>query len=96
MFDADTNPADMPIALVENVATLKAANSVAEQYDIEAKLRSMAEEIYDGYWGVSTLFTVADKYQKEINLLKGRHTETMKKLRENHANREKITKDKLN
>ena len=41
-------------------------------------------QVYDGYWNVSTLHTVADSYQKEINLLKHKHHKKIAELREYH------------
>ena len=41
-------------------------------------------EIYDGYWDVSTLYTVADQNQKKINELKAKHKEKLSKVRSSH------------
>ena len=50
-------------------------------YEAEIK-QNLFEKIYDGFWDVSTLHTVADKYAKQINLLKAKHKALMDKIRE--------------
>ena len=53
-------------------------------YDDELFSQEVMRQVYDSYWNVSTLRTVADKYQKQINQLKYEHSKRMSALREYH------------
>lgn len=46
--------------------------------------QSLLMDVYDGYWDIATLRTVADKAQKEINLLKAKHRRQMAAIRDKH------------
>ena len=92
VFDADTNSADMPIRLVEIINDLKTAYEVTEEYSKEDQIRDMATSIYDSYWDIPTVRTLADKHQKEVNLLKGKHKAEMDALKEKKDAKLKDTK----
>lgn len=68
-------------------------------YDDELFSQEVMRQVYDSYWNVSTLRTVADKYQKQINQLKYEHSKRMSALREYHkektAKLKKEHKEKL-
>lgn len=53
-------------------------------YDEELIAQDLLRQVYDSYWNVSTLYTVADKMQKEINKLKHEHSNRMSTLRKDH------------
>ena len=95
-FDNDVNSADMPLLLAELLTDIRTTDNLLNKFNKTDELRWMAEEIYDSYWGVSTIHSLADKQQKEVNLLKSKHRQQMDELRENYANREKNAKDKFN
>ena len=86
VFDPDTTSTDMPAALMEAVDSLRGMRVVEEQYDQKMMASDLLRQVYDGYWRVSTLKTVADVKQKEINRLKYQHTQRMDTLREDHRN----------
>ena len=92
VFDADTNSADMPIKLVEIINDLKTAYEVTEEYSKEDQIRDMATSIYDSYWDIPTVRTLADKHQKEVNLLKSKHKAEMDALKEKKDAKLKDTK----
>ena len=92
VFDADTNSADMPTKLVEIINDLKTAYEITEEYDKAEQIRSMATAIYDSYWDIPTVRTLADKHQKEVNLLKGKHKAEMDALKEKKDAKLKDTK----
>jgi len=46
--------------------------------------QDLRNEVYDSFWRVSTLRTVADVKQKQIDALKGKHMMEMDKLRKQH------------
>ena len=82
-FDKEMNAADMPMALKDIISNLRNSyeGSLSEE-NIFSQTRYMAEEIYDTYWNVSTLHTVADKYQKRINELKSKHRQQLDAVKE--------------
>ena len=85
IFDSDISSSDMPTALIGILDNL--SNSLYEEvynYQSEMTKQDVLTEIYDGYWDVSTLHTVADQNQKKINELKAKHKEKMSKVRSSH------------
>lgn len=86
VFDKDMNANDMPEALAVIIDRLKNTREDAFAYSEDEFLASMIREVYDSYWNVSTLYTVADKKQKQIDLLKGQHYEQMQQLKQEHRN----------
>ena len=85
-FDRDVNSADQPIILMEIIDGLQNAYVEDEHhyYSDDIVRQDLMTKIYEGYWDVSALHTVADAKQKEINLLKAKHNERMEALRESH------------
>lgn len=62
------------------------ANDMIEQ--------DLLSKVYDSYWDVSTLHTVADSMQKEITRLKIKHRKKMDAIRDYHTERHnKLKKD---
>ena len=88
VFPEGTNSGDMPRALVDIVARLRSSDGAYMGYDEIMARHSLIRDVYDSYWNVSTLYTVADVKQKEINTLKSRHAQRMSDLRTKH--REKV------
>lgn len=88
VFPEDTNSGDMPRVLVDIVARLRSSDGTYMGYDEIMARQSLIRDVYDSYWNVSTLYTVADVKQKEINTLKSRHAQRMSDLRTKH--REKV------
>ena len=88
VFDENMNANDMPAALADIVSRLKNNKNMAAAYDQDMMRQSLIRDVYDSYWNVSTLHTVADVKQKEINALKSRHAQRMTDLRTKH--REKV------
>ena len=86
-FDINVNSSDQPIMLMSIIDGLQ--NSYAEDeyhyYSNEMVVRDLMTKVYEGYWDVSSLHTVADAKQKEINLLKAKHKESMEELKKTHA-----------
>ena len=77
-------------------------------YEEDLLEQDLIGQVYDSYWRVSTLRTVADVKQKEINRLKAHHANRMQELKDAHtesvnklkqeykANIEKLRKDYRN
>lgn len=83
VFSDDVNSSDMPGALFDAIASLRNSDTSAIEYahyrDMIA--RDLLRQVYDSYWNISTLRTVADSAQKKINALKGKHIRQMSELR---------------
>lgn len=88
IFDSEQNSADMPVRLVEIVEELKseAWNASEElEYEFEQN-RELAEQkllasVYEGYWNIPALKTVADRNQAKIDKLITEHKQEMSDLR---------------
>lgn len=87
-FDEDTNVLDMPLTLLSVVDQMKNNyESDMEEYAFSADMtrQELLTDVYDGYWSVSTLHTVADRYQKQINELKAKHKAQVDDIREEYT-----------
>ena len=87
-FDSDVNSNDQPIVLMDIFNELQ--NSYVEDYYYEDEMvdQDLLTKIYEGFWELDTVYTVADKNQREISTIKNRHKEQMDKLRESHAEKD--------
>lgn len=89
---AETNDLNQVLELLEIYETAKELKEVVEEYDKVEQTRWLANEIYNQYWNVSPIRTVADKYEKKIQHLKYEHRTAMKELRDSYN--ERIEKQK--
>lgn len=87
VFDEDTNPNDMPIVLKDAIEAQKSNFSDNNEWYAAEQVQEISQAVYDGYWRASTLHSVADKYQTQINRLKSKHMNKMTTLRENRDKR---------
>ena len=85
LFDPDISSTDMPTALMEVFGSLRNMTEVDYGYDQELFGQELLSRVYDSYWNVSTLYTVKDKAQKEINRLKFDHAGRMANLKKYHT-----------
>ena len=85
LFDPDMSSTDMPSALLEVLDSLRNMTET-NGYGYERELfgQELLSQVYNSYWNVSTLYTVKDKAQKEINKLKFDHAGRMAKLKQYH------------
>ena len=85
-FDPDTISASMPARLLEIIEKLRNYQDDSTVYDYSEEMvnQNLLTQVYDSYWDVSTLHTVADSKQKEINLLKIKHRKKMTEVKEYH------------
>ena len=85
LFDADTNSNEMPMKLLEIVSDLRDFKHSNEyEYADDMVEQDLLAKVYDSYWDVSTLHTVADSMQKDITKLKIEHRKKMTEVREYH------------
>ena len=86
-FDGDITSTDQPTALADLVSELtnsQSADDMERAYNIKFVEMDLLRQVYDSYWNVSTLRTVADVKQKQIDKLKTQHAERMRELKESH------------
>lgn len=81
IFPPDTSASDMPLMFADALERLEGVESTEFAMDWRMKDQAMLEAVYDSYWRVSGLETVADKYAKKINEIRGKHYEKMTELR---------------
>ena len=96
VFNPNTNATDMPGALMDAVDRLRSmeVEAYSYTYDQEMMAHDLMLQVYDSYWNVSTLRTVADVKQKQINKLKGEHSMRIDKLRNEYKEKiDQIKKD---
>lgn len=86
IFDADITASDMPGALADVISSLRKTDLTRTEYAYHADMieQDLLQQVYDGYWRVSTLYTVADVKQRQITALKGKHAQQMNDLRQFH------------
>ena len=85
-FDEEVSSNDQPIMLMDIIDRLQNTYELDEYhyYSEEMVRQDLLTKVYEGYWDVSTIHTVADAKQKEIYLLKTKHKEQMDSLRQSH------------
>lgn len=86
-FDEDVSDADEPELLLKGIRAMQNSyedNGIVMSMAADAELLDM---IYDGFWEVSTLHTVADRYERRINQLKKKHADQMTEVREDRDKR---------
>lgn len=87
-FHESVNSGDQVTALVETLETLRNAKAVdidsTYNHSKEMDNRELLYDVYDSFWRVSTLRTVADSKQREINALKSKHYTRMEQLKRDH------------
>lgn len=66
VFDADMTDADMATAILDAYDAVKASSELVEAYDRAEMEREIAVEIYNQFWNVSPVRTLADKYEREL------------------------------
>lgn len=86
-FNIDVKEVDMPEVLAEIVSDLRQTRKMVKELDTAENRQMMINEIYDSYWGVSTLYTLADRNKREVDLLKSKHSLQTAELREQSIER---------
>ncbi|MBQ7863793.1 MAG: hypothetical protein IJ353_04910 [Lachnospiraceae bacterium] len=99
VFDADISDVDMAIEVLNAYDTVKASSEIAEVFDKTEMEREIAIEIYNQFWNIAPVRTLADKYEREIANLKHeksreiyekrlaaarKYDDAMKKIRQEH------------
>ena len=86
IFDANITASDMPGASADAIYSLRNSDLSRAEYAYHADMieQDLLQQVYDGYWRVSMLYTVADVKQRQITALKGKHAQQMSDLRQFH------------
>ena len=90
VFDAQINAGNMPVALGEIIDRLRNENTSALEYAHNRRWieQDLIRDVYDSYWRVNNLRTVADRNAVQINRLKSEHAQRINKLKAD--NRQKV------
>ena len=90
VFDASVTAADMPSELADIIDRLRNENSSALEYEHNRRWieQDLIRDVYDSYWRVNTLRTVADRNAVQVNRLKSLHAQRINKLKTD--NRQKV------
>lgn len=82
IFDPTAGDTEMVSLLPEIIDSLRSMR-LNVGYSTELLEQGFMNDVYDGYWRASTLYTVADVYQKRIDEMKHKHFDEMKKSKDN-------------
>ena len=83
-FDPEVNEGDQPAELLSVIDAMREGDdSLAMEYayNWEPIRQGLIRSIYDSYWRVDNMNTVADRKQKEINEIRRQHNERMEALK---------------
>ena len=90
VFDENVTASDMPAELANVIYRLRNENTSALEYEYNRRWieQDLIRDVYDSYWRVSNLRTVADRNAKKITSLKIQHNNRINNLKA--ENRQKI------
>lgn len=87
VFDADISDVDMVTAVLDAYDAVKASSEIVEAFDNAEAARDIAMEIYNQFWNVSPVRTLADKQDREVKRLKYEHRVEMREMKEKYNQR---------
>ena len=90
VFDPSATASNMPSELADIIDRLRNENTSALEYEYNRRWieQDLIRDVYDSYWRVNNLRTVADRYAARINRLKSQHTQKVNQLKTD--NRQKV------
>lgn len=83
-FDPEVNEGDQPAELLSVIDAMREGDdslAIEYAYNREYIRQGLIRSIYDSYWRVDNMNTVADRKQKEINEIRRQHNERMEALK---------------
>ena len=107
-WESEITATDQPQALMDAIDALRNSDTTVMEYayNRESIAQDLAVAVYDSYWRVDALVTVADRDQRKINDLTARQEELkgtiseknaqIKKLRAEHRNEMESLKEERN
>ena len=87
LFNADVAEGDQITKLSEIYDDLKESQEVIEYYKTSEAVRDLAIKIYNKFWYIPTVTTMADKHVNEIKRLNFEHRKDMEELRNSYKAR---------
>lgn len=91
-FDSEITASDQPRALMEIIDEMRNSDTTVTEYayNRESIAQDLAVAVYDSYWRVDALVTVADRDQRKINDLTARHEALKGTISEKNAQIKKL------
>ena len=91
-FDSEITATDQPQALMDAIDALRNSDTTVMEYayNRESIAQDLAVAVYDSYWRVDALRTVADRDQRKINDLTARQEELKGTISEKNAQIKKL------
>ena len=91
-FDSEITASDQPQALMDAIDALRNSDTTVMEYayNRESIAQDLAVAVYDSYWRVDALRTVADRDQRKINDLTARQEELKGTISEKNAQIKKL------
>ncbi|MGN1015811.1 MAG: hypothetical protein ACI4PL_02330 [Faecousia sp.] len=82
-FDSEITASDQPQALMDAIDALRNSDTTVMEYayNRDSIAQELAVAVYDSYWRVDALVTVADRDQRKINKLRSEHRAEMDSLK---------------
>lgn len=84
-FDEDVSSNDQPQALLDVIESMRNSDTNIQEYAYNREFirQDLIQAVYDSYWRVDNMNTVADRKQREINEIRRKHNERMDALKAN-------------
>lgn len=92
VFNADVAEGDQIIELLDVYDMLRETAETVEQFNTDEAVRELAIDIYDRFWNVSTVKTLADKQAAEIKRMKFEHRKAMQEFKTEFRDKAKADK----
>lgn len=91
-FDSEITASDQPQALIDAIDALRNSDTTVMEYayNRDSIAQELAVAVYDSYWRVDALVTVADRDQRKINDLKATRQELKETISEKNAQINKL------
>ena len=85
-FDEEVTAGDQPMALLEVIQGLRSTDQAAMEYEYNREFirADLIRAVYDSFWRVKTLKTVADRNLKNVNSILEKHRQQIDDIREEH------------
>ena len=86
-FDMDIAEGNQPAELLRIIDGMReddGSGALEYAYNRDFIRQDLIQAVYDSYWRVDNLHTVADRKQREINEIRRKHNERMDALKESH------------
>ena len=95
VFNVNENSANMGNVLYDTIQVLKNTDLQAQEYEENRPfiIENLISSVYESYWNVSTLKTVADQYAPQVSKLTAERNTYKNELKALQKKHEEVTKD---